>query len=214
MAGDIDEDVTTEALDSEVWVAIKGMEGHYEVSNYGRLRSLDRVVFTKKGGVYLRKGRVRKLQSSAHGYPILLLSVNGQFINVRLHRLVAEHFCHKPEGCNVVNHIDNNPMNNYYKNLEWTNLLGNSEHAARQGRHNHGERNGKARLTREDVVDIHTMYAEGHSKEVISTKYNISTWHCKDILAGRRWVRVFKEVYPNKEPKRRADRRDTTHLIG
>lgn len=46
-----------------------------------------------------------------------------------IHRLVAENFIHKPEGMNIVNHLDTNRQNNNYHNLEWTNHKGNNSYS-------------------------------------------------------------------------------------
>ena len=53
--------------------------------------------------------------------------------NHLVHRLVAEAFCPKPEGCDVVNHIDSNRVNNHKSNLEWTTASGNIQHGVAKG---------------------------------------------------------------------------------
>lgn len=54
----------------------------------------------------------------------------------KVHRLVAEHFCTKKEGCDIVNHIDGVKTNNHYSNLEWTTSFLNNEHAKQMGLNN------------------------------------------------------------------------------
>lgn len=72
-------------------------------------------------------------------------SANGAYLHVHLsngpkakwhsvHRLVADAFCEKKPGCDIVNHLDNNPANNEASNLEWTTYAGNMQWAAKQGR--------------------------------------------------------------------------------
>lgn len=50
-----------------------------------------------------------------------------------MHRLVAEYFCHKPDGCNIIHHLDNNGLNNHYTNLIWTTQSYNVKMAYRDG---------------------------------------------------------------------------------
>ena len=103
-------------LKDEVWKDIKGFEGRYQISNYGRVFSIINQKILKN---YLKKTGY---------YCIVLVNSYGKRIDERVHRLVALHFCYKPENCNVVNHIDSDKTNNYYKNLEWTTISGNTKH--------------------------------------------------------------------------------------
>lgn len=110
----------------EIWKPVKGREEFYEVSNTGKVRS--------KVGRYKTK-KIFELQQFVNkkGYCFLDLA-KPELKKYPVHRLVAEAFCKKPEGCTIVNHIDNNPSNNHYTNLEWTTYSGNSKHAQVQGR--------------------------------------------------------------------------------
>jgi hypothetical protein len=104
----------------ERWVEFK--EG-YSVSDYGRVRT------NSSGKIWTPQQRdKRKL-----GY----LSVYIKGKNYSIHRLVAEAFVHNSnkEIFKVVNHLDNNPSNNHWTNLEWTNQKGNVKHCKEQGRH-------------------------------------------------------------------------------
>lgn len=95
--------------------SISGFPG-YEISSSGELFS------TKKGS------RTEILGSVWQGYRHVTLSNGKKTRNVRIHRLVAEAFLSKPRGCNLVNHIDGDKLNNNVSNLEWTNHRGNSKH--------------------------------------------------------------------------------------
>lgn len=122
---------------NEVWKDIKGYEGVYQVSNHGRVRSLNHSVVQMNNGTLckrLYKGRVLTQRTSNGGYKRVHLSngKNNKWYSV--HRLVAFAFCEKPDGNDIVNHIDNNPDNNRAENLEWTTYKGNMQHASKQGR--------------------------------------------------------------------------------
>ncbi len=92
----------------EIWKDIPGYEGLYQVSNWGQVKSL-------KCG----KERILKQSKNSVGYLCVCL-FNKRAIKCYTHQLVATAFLgHKPDGLNtVVNHIDNNALNNRVDNLE------------------------------------------------------------------------------------------------
>ena len=110
----------------EQWKPIKNYEGFYEISNTGKIKSLVNRYKTKQNAELLP-------YVDKKGYHRITLSkpTKGRFL---IHRLVAEHFLDAVEGCDIVNHKDNNPSNNIFTNLEWTTYSGNLQHAQNQGR--------------------------------------------------------------------------------
>ena len=123
----------------EEWKSVKGFENSYEVSNKGRVRSIDRVRI--ENNCYGRKsyrcdkGKVLKQTDNGNGYLIVGLRSGGKRKNKYIHRLVAEAFCSKKEETNVVNHKDRNTKNNVSENLEWVTAKRNIELAAEYMRH-------------------------------------------------------------------------------
>lgn len=112
-----------ENLPGEEWKPIKGFEGLYEVSNMGRLLSLERISIhgNKVGGlsnIPVHK-RLIFLNKTNRGYIIVTLYKNGKMFYKSLHRLVALHFCDGYKPGFVVNHKDENPENCKASNLEW-----------------------------------------------------------------------------------------------
>ena len=102
----------------EEWRPINGFEGYYEVSNLGRIRSLDR--WMKIGAVWqLKKGIIRKPKLNASGYYTVDLSVNKNRKHLLVHRAVASAFIPNPHNYAEVNHKDECKTNNVYTNLEW-----------------------------------------------------------------------------------------------
>ena len=106
-------------MNEEIWRPIEGYEGLYEVSNLGRVRSLDRYVKGKGKSYRLHKGKVLSSAKDTIGYLFVILHCNGKCKTIRVHRLVAEAFIPAVEGLSEVNHKDEDKTNNRVENLEW-----------------------------------------------------------------------------------------------
>lgn len=121
---------------AEIWKSILGYEGAYEVSNYGRVRSLDRSI-PFKGGARKHLGRILTPNRSTKGYLSVQLS-DGERKSCRysIHRLVASAFIVNPDELPEVNHLDFNRENNTVSNLEWVTRSQNMKYSARAGRSN------------------------------------------------------------------------------
>lgn len=85
---------------------LKNINDRYTVDEYGN-------VYDKKKGKYLTQ------QGNGFGYKYVMLNLNGNYKQYKVHRLVAEAFVDNPDDKPYVNHLDCNRSNNYYKNLEW-----------------------------------------------------------------------------------------------
>ena len=105
----------------EVWLPVDKFE-HYEVSNLGRVRSIDRDFTTESGTRYVRKGEILKLipekRESHRPYLRAHLWSNAKSRLLFVHRLVAEAFIGPVPDGYVVDHIDNDPQNNAVENLQ------------------------------------------------------------------------------------------------
>lgn len=113
----------------EVWKDIQGYEGVYQVSNLGRVRSLDRRVSHPKGGKRFNKGQIIKPGINLQGYLFVQLSIGSKICTKRVNRLVAEAFIPNPENLPVVNHKDKNRVNNSVDNLEWCTVKYNNRYS-------------------------------------------------------------------------------------
>lgn len=122
-----------ENLSNEQWIDIFGYEGLYQVSNYGRVKSLEREYTDCNGVTYHIKGRIMKLALNHKGYLIVHLSNNHNDENRLVHRLVADAFIPVVIGKNQINHIDGNKLNNNVLNLEWCTNSENMAHAVDNG---------------------------------------------------------------------------------
>lgn len=181
----------------EIWKPIAGWEDSHEVSNLGNVRSLDRTVLCRNGVEKPVKGKVLspfsylcKKQGYTRDY--ITLGAHSERGVYLVHRLVAYAFCVKPEGCNVVNHIDCNPGNNRAENLEWTTHKGNSRHAAANGRYSTvlGSRKGAAKLTESQVEEIIRRLHNKEEQKKIANDFGVAAPIISNINRGFAWVHV------------------------
>jgi len=119
----------------EVWKDVKGYENLYQVSNFGRVRSLDRVVRNKNNGVKIIRGRIMSQHLVGHGYYHIVLSKDGKIKGHLVHRLVAQTFIPNPQKLPQVNHKDENKLNNNIDNLEWCDSTYNNNYGTVKVRH-------------------------------------------------------------------------------
>ena len=139
----------------EEWRAVPGYEGLYEVSSYGRVKSIDRYVKSKS--YRLHKGKVLSPGKDRNGYLFVVLSYNGKHKGITVHRLVAESFIPNPDNLPQVNHKDEDKTNNNVDNLEWCDAKYNSNY-------------GTARI-RERETKIKNGYWTGLSREEYMKEY-------------------------------------------
>ena len=108
----------------EIFKDIEGYEGLYQISNKGRVKSLERV--TSSGCPIKEKIRVNSTKKN--GYEFIILYKDGKGKNFYIHRLVALAFIPNIDNKSQVNHIDENKSNNCVSNLEWVTNNENQRH--------------------------------------------------------------------------------------
>ena len=153
----------------EIWKDIQNYEGSYQVSNYGRVKSLSRV--DSRGNK--RNEKILKGRKNRQGYYDVALCKNGKRKYCRINRLVAEAFIPNPNNYPITNHKDENPSNNHVDNLEWCTNEYNS---------NYGKRNEK---TKKKVLCI-TTGEEFDSETEASLKTNTQVAHISKCCKGKR----------------------------
>lgn len=101
---------------------VKGYEGYYEVDQFGRVFSVDRVVtVTDSDRVYEKPLSGKQMKQTMHnkGYKTVSLTRDGKTKMMFVHRVVAEAFLDNPNNLPMVNHKDEDKTNNFLENLEW-----------------------------------------------------------------------------------------------
>ncbi|WP_415649104.1 NUMOD4 motif-containing HNH endonuclease [Rhodococcus ruber] len=125
-------DFTTE----ENWAPVPDFEGYYEVSDLGRIRSVDRVIVRKNGSRQTVRSRILALHPNVvSGYPQVHLYISGHGTMLYAHQLVAAAFIGpRPDGMYVC-HKDGNPQNNAASNLRYDTPSSNMYDRVHHGRH-------------------------------------------------------------------------------
>ena len=200
----------------EVWKDIKDYEGFYQISSNGRVKSLSRT-YTTRVGVVNQTGFCKTVDKvivlsekilvpgkRIHGYLFNTLCKDLHHKGKDIHRLVANAFLpnlyNKPE----VNHINGVKSNNHSTNLEWCTRKENIEHAIKnnlystgkqhyrfnKGYLQEGEKNHRAILTKDIVLDIRFLLDQEVLGVKIAKLYNTSCQNISDIKLKRRWKHI------------------------
>ena len=171
----------------ETWKAIVGFDG-YEVSDLGRVRSLDRIVQGPKKKVTMH-GRVLRQHRDSDGYQRVILIRDGKRHWLSVHRAVLNAFV-GPQPDLVCRHRDRTPANNILSNLRWGTQTENQHDRIAHGTSNHGEKNGCAFLKEEEVLQIRERRAAGESIVVLATDFNVTPTLINKIATGQIWPGV------------------------
>lgn len=157
---------------TEIWRGVVGYEKYYQVSNKGRVRSLDRLT-NNSNGCFIRKGRILKQSINRTGYNFIMLTDSiGEAKNCKVHRLVAIAFIDNPFNKKTVNHKDGDKTNNSLDNLEWATYSENMKHAVESGlKHDYLKEKKVAKLTLDNkVVEIYDSLKVASEINGISSK--------------------------------------------
>lgn len=115
-------------IENEIWKDIKGYEGIYQVSNIGRVKSLDREIVYSNGRIYNNKSVLLKPNIDKDGYERVSLCINQKSKSLYVHRLVFSSFVDEIPLGFVINHINGIPNKNNVENLECVNVRENTSH--------------------------------------------------------------------------------------
>ena len=144
-------------ITEEIWKDIEGYEGYYQVSNMGRVKSLERKCKCRSNGIKTIQSKILK-PGVVKGYLRVNLRRNNKTKQYQIHRLVAITFLPNENNYPFVNHKDENPSNNRVDNLEWCTPKYNVNYGTAR------ERLSKA-LKGKHSGEKHPMYGKQHKEE-------------------------------------------------
>jgi hypothetical protein len=178
---------------NEVWVSVVGFEDCCEVSSFGNVRTIDRLIVRSNGRKVFHKGQSLKPMIRS-GYPSVCLPdpISRKRRYKTVHTIVACTFIGvRPEGY-CINHIDGNKLNNCVENLEYCTYSENSTHAYKNGLHdsNLGENHHSAKLTCNDVVVIRDRLSKGDHPKNVANDYGVKASTIRHIHRFRTWKYV------------------------
>jgi len=113
----------------EVWKDILDFEDYYQISNYGRVKSLRRYIEIGKHSYWKNEIIMKQQLNLKTGYRAVSLCKNSKYKLRTIHRVMAIAFIPNPENKPEVNHLDGVKTNNYVGNLEWNTSSENIQHA-------------------------------------------------------------------------------------
>lgn len=172
--------------DVEIWKDVKGWEGFYQISNFGRIKSLSRTR-PHMGGMYVIPEKIIKL-NKGHKPKHTTLYNNGKIRTVTIHRLVMETFVGPcPEHMECC-HDDGNVSNNRLDNLRWDTAVNNQSDRLRHGTDCRGEKNPNVVLTLKQVNKAKSLWNLGkYSMNQIANKLQLSGSAISNVLSGKSW---------------------------
>lgn len=169
----------------ENWKAVPGFEGGYEVSDQGRVRSLDRYTTCKDGRKFFCKGKVLQPKPNVGGYPSLRL---GRGNPVMVHQLVMLAFVGPANG-RYACHNNGARDDNRLSNLRYDTGYGNQADRVLHGTETHGSMLPQAKLTESQVAEIKRKLPSSTSR-ALAREYGVSPGAVDLIRQGRNWRRV------------------------
>lgn len=174
----------------EQWKPVVGFESSYEVSDLGRIRSLDRIVRGKNGGAQRRRGIVLS-PGIGRGYPMVSLKGGaGKSKTICVHRLVMQSFVGEcPEGYEVA-HGDGVRTNNKLSNLRYDTRKGNHADKLTHGTWQGGENNPAAKLNALKVRAISQLVALGWSHATLAEIFGVDQSTISLIKRGKKWGHI------------------------
>lgn len=173
----------------EVWRDIKDYEGLYQVSNTGRVRSVNRTVETQ-AGARTYKSRILKKFIGTDGYYHVTLSRVGTLQTIKISVLMARAFIPNPENKLIVSHINDVKLDDRLDNLEWATRLENGKRAVENERSCKGNKNAMSVLTESDIPVIRRRIKNKEKIQKIAKDYDVAINTIYNIKYNMRWAWV------------------------
>lgn len=172
--------------DVEVWRNIDE-NGHYRISSMGRVESVKRFANGRN-----TSGRIMKLKPDKRGYLNVNITLDGEKVTKKVHRLVAEAFIPNPEKKPTVNHKNGIKQDNNLSNLEWHTWDENKNHAVENKlmRGLRGEDSPRSKISKEMAIEIKKRLSQNERPVRISRSLRVSEAIVVKIKTGKTWVHL------------------------
>ena len=181
-----------EGIGMEIWKAVPGYQGIYEVSNQGRVRSLDRNMPSRKGArewTTFCRGRVL-VSTLQGGYPSILLARGGKVKPTTVHRLVLFAFVGEPRPGQEARHLNGNRQDARLENLAWGTKAENMADKIPHGTLVRGEAQVHAKLTVAKVIDLRRRREAGETYCALAKELELNESTVSYACRGITWKHV------------------------
>ncbi len=173
----------------EAWKKVGGYD-YYEVSNLGKVRSLDKVV-NYRYGLRTISGKLLKQAKTFGGYYFVILTKDNEPKTHLIHRLVAQAFISNPNKYKTVDHLDFNKANNCISNLDWCDLSTNIKRYCDANIRPVGSQLPDAKIKESDVLEIRKS---NKSQSALGRQYGITQSAVHKIIYRKSWKHLKEEL--------------------
>src|SRR4030095_4582563 len=161
----------------EIWKNIPEYDGIYQISNFGRIKSLERIIYDSRGWECRIRERILKNRIGYRKYWMINLNNEGKCKTYQVYRLVANAFIQNIDNKPCVNHIDGNKLNCHVSNLEFVTHLENYKHAVSAGLTKEGTGGGYRKEKKRIVqFDLHNNFIK---------EWDAISWAAKELRINR-----------------------------
>lgn len=169
----------------ERWRAVVGYEGLYEVSNFGRIRSVDRHSYRRDWRSQIIAQNLNTAGGRQGARMYVCLCKEGIMRKILVHRLVADAFIPNPDPKRLTDvcHTDHNPRNNRVENLKWMTHRDNIRTSVVAGR-------WRRKVTDDQIKEIRRRADAGESQRSLAKEYGFAFGTINSIVCRRSWRHV------------------------
>jgi hypothetical protein len=171
----------------EIWKDIPNFEGLYQVSNIGRVKSVDRIRNQSNGKKRFFPEKIIKPFIDDSGYPrICIYTKDATPTKQKVHRLVAMAFIPNPDNKPCVGHLDNDRMNPKVENLVWCTVKENAQHCIKSGRQH--KLSAEAHPSSKPVIAINKITGQRTkfgSQKHAAKMLGLHQTHVNGVITGR-----------------------------
>lgn len=184
-------------MTDEKWLPVPGYEGKYEISNYGRVKSLSRKLHNRTTKTIIMRPHVCQ-----DGRKTVALSKDGRYLHIAIARLVAWAFIGPQQDGLFVCHNNGNPSDDRPENLRYDTPAGNGLDKQIHGTQRRGETISWAVITESDIPKIFELSYQMNYAQ-IGRMYNVTASNIQRILRRETWKHVevsipaHQSLYPN-----------------